>query len=49
MAGNAIGTNVVINNDITVNGTNLTGPEIAQAIMVEQNKQISMSGKKRNF
>jgi TP901 family phage tail tape measure protein len=49
MAGNAIGTSVVINNDITVNGTNLTGPEIAQAIMVEQNRQISMSGKQRNF
>ena len=49
MAGNAIGTNVVINNDITVNGTNLTGQEIAQAIMVEQNRQISMSGKQRNF
>ena len=49
MAGNAIGTSVVINNDITVNGTNLTGQEIAQALMVEQNRQISMSGKQRNF
>ena len=49
MAGNAIGTSVVINNDITVNGTNLTGQEIAQALMVEQNRQIKMSGKQRNF
>jgi len=48
-ANSAIGTNVIINNDITVNGTNLTGQEIAQAIMIEQNRQIAMSGKQRNF
>ena len=47
--GSAIGTNVIINNDIQVNGTNLTGQEIAQAIMVEQNRQIAMSGKTRSF
>jgi len=49
MAGNAIGTNVVINNDIQVNGTNLSGEEIARAIMIEQNRQISMSGKSRSY
>ena len=48
-ANSAIGTNVIINNDITVNGTNLSGQEIAKAIMMEQNRQISMSGKDRSF
>jgi hypothetical protein len=47
--GQATTGNVIISNNITVNGTNLSGDEIARAITVEQNRQMAMSGRRRTY